>query len=121
MPIEFYQELFQKFIDGSISAQSFETTFLQAFKAEPSRMSKELYTILETVFEAVDCYWEECLPGEETNYTISEVQLRKEVSQQLVKLALLEQKTDHQPLNLLTRLRNRVGRFLTVFKSKANP
>lgn len=35
--------------------------------------------ILNGVFGAVDSYWNECLPGQETAFEISEQQLRKEV------------------------------------------
>ncbi|MEI2354918.1 colicin immunity domain-containing protein [Mesobacillus zeae] len=41
---------------------------------------------LKRSFEAVDCYWHECLPGQETAFEISEQQLRKEVNEALVKL-----------------------------------
>ncbi|MFD4819495.1 colicin immunity domain-containing protein [Peribacillus butanolivorans] len=29
------------------------------------------------MFESADCYWYECLPGQETSFEISEQQLRK--------------------------------------------
>lgn len=44
------------------------------------------FEILNGVFEAVDSYWNECLPGQENASEISEQQLRKEVSEALVKI-----------------------------------
>ncbi|MDN4608790.1 colicin immunity domain-containing protein [Sporosarcina highlanderae] len=45
-------------------------------------MGNTLFEILNGVFESVDCYWHECLPGQETAFEISEQQPRKEVSDQ---------------------------------------
>ncbi|MGW9019151.1 colicin immunity domain-containing protein, partial [Priestia megaterium] len=42
------------------------------------------------VFESAECYWHECLPGQETSFEISEQQLRKEVNEALIKLNELQ-------------------------------
>jgi hypothetical protein len=49
-------------------------------------MDKKQFEILNGVFEAADCYWHECNPGQETAFEISEQQLRKEVKEALIKL-----------------------------------
>jgi hypothetical protein len=84
-----YKKLMQDFINEVITVDDFERDYLKTFKNETERMCKPLFEILNGVFEAVDCYWHECLPGQETAFEISEQQLRKEVSEALVKLSSL--------------------------------
>ncbi len=81
-----YKKLIEDFINEVISVEEFERTYLKTFKNETERMDNTLFEILNGVFEAVDCYWHECLPGQETAFEISEKQLRKEVSEALLKL-----------------------------------
>lgn len=81
-----YKRLMQDFINEVITVEDFEHDYLNTFKNETERMDNTLFEILNGVFEAVDCYWHKCLPGQETAFEISEQQLRKEVSEALVKL-----------------------------------
>lgn len=81
-----YKRLMEDFINEIITVEDFERDYLYTFKNETERMGNTLFEILNGVFEAVDCYWHECLPGQETAFVISEQQLRKEVSGALVKL-----------------------------------
>jgi hypothetical protein len=81
-----YKRLMEDFINEIITVEDFERDYLRTFKNETERMDNTLFEILNGVFEAVDCYWHECLPGQETAFEISEKQLRKEVSEALVKL-----------------------------------
>ncbi|MGG1679482.1 colicin immunity domain-containing protein [Neobacillus sp. NRS-1170] len=83
-----YKKLMKDFIDQVITVEDFEREYLKTFKNETERMDNTLFEILNgvLVFEAVDCYWHECLPGQETAFEISEQQLRKEVSEALDKL-----------------------------------
>lgn len=74
------------FINEEITVEDFERDYLKIFKNETENMDMPLFEILNGVFEAVDCYWHECLPGQETAFEISEQQLRKEVNEALVKL-----------------------------------
>jgi hypothetical protein len=76
----------EDFINEVITVEDFESEYLITFKNETESMGDTLFEILNGVFEAVDCYWHECLPGQETAFEISEQQLRKEVSETLVKL-----------------------------------
>jgi hypothetical protein len=84
-----YKKLMEDFIDEVITVEDFERDYLKTFKNETERMDNTLFEILNGVFEAVDCYWHECLPGQETAFEISEKQLRKEVSEALDKLNIL--------------------------------
>ncbi|WP_252504013.1 colicin immunity domain-containing protein [Sporosarcina sp. Marseille-Q4943] len=81
-----YKRLMEDFINEIIPVEDFERDYLYTFKNETERMGNTLFEILNEVFESVDCYWHECLPGQETAFEISEQQLRKEVSDALVKL-----------------------------------
>ena len=81
-----YKKLIEDFINEIITVEEFERDYLNTFKNETERMGGTLFEILNGVFESVDCYWHECLPGQETAFEISEQQLRKEVSEALDKL-----------------------------------
>ncbi|CAM3900884.1 colicin immunity domain-containing protein [Mesobacillus zeae] len=80
-----YKRLMRDFINETITVEDFERDYLNTFKNETERMDNTLFGILNGVFEAVDCYWHERLRGQETAFEISEQQLRKEVSEALVK------------------------------------
>jgi len=77
------------FINRDIAIEDFERDYLYNFKNETEVMGDTIFEILNPVFDAVDCYWHECLPGQETAFEISEEQLRKEVANALVKLNVL--------------------------------
>jgi Bacterial self-protective colicin-like immunity len=81
-----YKKLMKDFIDEVITVEDFESEYLKTFKNDTEGMDNTLFEILNGVFAAVDCYWHECLPGQETAFEISEQQLRKEVCEALVKL-----------------------------------
>ncbi|NMH74576.1 hypothetical protein HF078_15930 [Bacillus sp. RO2] len=81
-----YKKLMKDFIDEVITVEDFERDYLKTLKNETERIDYTLFEILNRVFEAVDCYWHECLPGQETAFEISEQQLRKEVRDALVKM-----------------------------------
>ncbi|MED0668189.1 colicin immunity domain-containing protein [Bacillus badius] len=81
-----YKRLMEDFIDEVITVEDFEDAYLNGFKNETERIDDTLFDILNGIFEAIDCYWHECLLRQETAFEISEQQLRKEVSEALVKL-----------------------------------
>ena len=80
-----YKEIMEKFLDEKMSADEFQTQYLIKFIEWNDRMDMAQFEILNGVFEAADCYWHECLPGQ-TDFEISEQQLRKEVNEALIKL-----------------------------------
>ncbi|TDL92738.1 hypothetical protein E2R55_06905 [Vibrio vulnificus] len=81
-----YKRLMKDFINEVITVEEFEREYLITIKEETERMGSPLFEILNGVFEAVDCYWHECLPGQETAFEISEQRLRKEVNEALILL-----------------------------------
>lgn len=85
-----YKQLIEDFLNKKITADEFQTQYFKIFKESDDRLGGELFLILNGVFESADCYWHECLPGQETPFEISEQQLRKEVNGALVKLNKLQ-------------------------------
>lgn len=81
-----YKDLMVKFLTSEQSADEFQTVYMKKFIKWDDRMTEDQFEILNAVFEAADCYWHECLPGQETTFEISEQQLRKEVTEALRKL-----------------------------------
>lgn len=86
MLVSNYKKLMMDFMNEDISVDDFERDYLKMFKNETVRMDEDLFNVLNAVFEAIDCYWYECLPGQETTFEISEQQLRIEVATALKKL-----------------------------------
>ncbi|MFP7487816.1 colicin immunity domain-containing protein [Priestia filamentosa] len=81
-----YRKLIEAFLEGNITADEFQDQYLSKFLKWNDNLDDELFLILNDVFESADCYWKECLPGQETGFEISEQQLRKEVHEALVRL-----------------------------------
>lgn len=81
-----YKDLMMKFLTDKLSADEFQTVYMKRFIECDDRMTEAQFEILNAVFETADCYWHECLPGQETTFEISEQQLRKEVTEALRKL-----------------------------------
>lgn len=81
-----YKDLMVKFLTGELSADEFQTVYMKKFIEWDDRMTEAQFEILNAVFEAADCYWHECLPGQETPFEISEQQLRKEITEALFRL-----------------------------------
>ena len=73
-----YQTLIRDFVDGGLPVDEFERRYLADFKAEPGGMDPALFTILDRLFGAVDAYWSEVEPGQESPFLISEHRLREE-------------------------------------------
>ncbi|GIN86756.1 hypothetical protein J6TS2_31420 [Heyndrickxia sporothermodurans] len=86
-----YKRLMEDFINEVITVEDFERDYLNMFKNVTEKLDNTLFEILNGVFEAVDCYWHECLPGQETAFEISEQQLRKEVNEALVNLNSIDE------------------------------
>lgn len=86
MNVNKYKQMMVDFLEEKMSADEFQTQYLQKFIEWDDRMDEILFEILNAVFESADCYWHECLPGQETSFEISEQQLRNEVNEELIKL-----------------------------------
>lgn len=85
-----YKELIERFLNGDLAADEFQTQYLKKFKECDDVLDDDTFRILNGVFESADCYWHECIPGQETNFEISEQQLRKEVTEALRQLNKLQ-------------------------------
>ncbi|PEJ56852.1 hypothetical protein CN692_14765 [Bacillus sp. AFS002410] len=85
-----YKKLIEDLLTREITADEFQTRSFETFKEANDKINTSLFEILNGVFESADCYWHECQAGEETNFEISEEQLRKEVAEALVKLNKLD-------------------------------
>jgi hypothetical protein len=86
MTAEQYRAMISSFVGGHMPADRFEREFLEAFLDEPADMDDELFRILDELFGAVDAYWPECGPGEETAFVISEDTLRHQAEGALERL-----------------------------------
>lgn len=74
------------FLEGKLSAIEFQTRYMEEFLKGNDKLVEGYFEILNGAFESADCYWQECLPGQETSFEISEQQLRKEIYEALFKL-----------------------------------
>jgi hypothetical protein len=78
-----YKNLIESLLDGTISMNAFESTFLKAFKALPVA-EQQLYVVLRPLWSVVETYADDCLPGQETLEQSSELLVRQ-VAKQLLK------------------------------------
>jgi hypothetical protein len=83
---EKYRQLIQPFVEGILPVNEFETAYLKEFKAETEIIDADLSKVLDHLFACVDSYWHECEEGLESQFEISEAQLRKEAKISLQKL-----------------------------------
>lgn len=56
MKLEKYKVLISKFVEGELSADEFETAYLDMFKSEEGFFGEEMYEILQELFCRVDAY-----------------------------------------------------------------
>ncbi|MFP7159450.1 colicin immunity domain-containing protein [Priestia aryabhattai] len=90
MLVDKCKQLIEEFLNEKITADEFQDQYIKTFKKSNEKLSNGLFVILNDVFESADCYWHECLPGQETSFEISKQELRKEVTIGLTKLQELE-------------------------------
>ena len=81
--LTFYLALIEAFVCGRLPPSEFEQRYLRAFKAEDEPIEPAVYSVLEPLFSDIDAYSPECPPGEETDFTISEAQLRDQAARAL--------------------------------------
>lgn len=72
-----FKDLIQDYITGKISVKEFEKRYndFYGFGFEPN--NERLFNILDRLFCEIDLYWENCQPGQESDFEISEPELRK--------------------------------------------
>jgi hypothetical protein len=81
-----YKDLIQTFLDGNLPIGEFETRYLAAFKNEPGEMDKQLFLILEDLFEDLDAYSPIWTQEDESPIRITEQRLRQEAVKALAQL-----------------------------------
>ncbi|MDM8528268.1 colicin immunity domain-containing protein [Anaerolineales bacterium HSG24] len=86
MTLNDYESMLRAFLDKTLSVEEFETKYLVAVKKETGKMNPQLYDILQELFWAVDSYWPDCSPDEETPFIISLDTLRQAVEKTLLQL-----------------------------------
>jgi hypothetical protein len=86
MTADKYADLIQGFLRNEVTAQEFESLFLNWFKSDPGGMARPVFQVLDSLFAAVDAYWPECKPGQETKWMISEEELRRQAAKALEQL-----------------------------------
>ncbi|MEP9408997.1 colicin immunity domain-containing protein [Peribacillus frigoritolerans] len=89
MFINKYKQIMVDFLEGNMSADEFQTRYMEIFLKANDKLDEAHFEILNGVFESADCYWHECFPGQETSSEISEQQLRNEINEALIKLNIL--------------------------------
>ncbi|MGG3887557.1 colicin immunity domain-containing protein [Metabacillus fastidiosus] len=85
-----YMKLIESFLKNEINVGEFEKRYLRSFKDETEKLGENLFIILNDLFESVDRYWNECKPGEETDYEISEEQLKVDAEKAFQNLLYLQ-------------------------------
>ena len=78
MSIEEYKQLILSFLSHEISVSAFETRYLSAMKSQECGMGREVFFILQDLFEDVDAYTHYWPPPPDLHYVISEDELRHE-------------------------------------------
>jgi Bacterial self-protective colicin-like immunity len=86
-----YQDLIRAFVNQTLAVQDFETLYLEAFKSQHQGLHPRLFAILDQLFADVDAYSPICLPGEETDFCISESSLRQRAIDALKQLEAVTQ------------------------------
>lgn len=81
-----YKSLIEDFLEGKISAQEFERSYLSKFKNEPGGMDHALYEILQELFSAVDSYSPNATSKDKDPFTTSEETLKEEARSSLRRL-----------------------------------
>jgi len=56
MLVDDYRGLIERFVNGGMTADTFESLYLRRFKAETREMSADVFGALDTLFGAVDAY-----------------------------------------------------------------
>ncbi|HZG72755.1 MAG TPA: colicin immunity domain-containing protein [Chondromyces sp.] len=62
-----YIKLIEAFLKNEIDVEEFEKIYFETFlnDLDEKELDEESFTILNNLFESVDCYWHECKPREE--------------------------------------------------------
>ena len=85
-----YKLLLEKFLDGTMPVDEFQTVYLDRFKTEQRSLNDALYEILEGVFGDVDSLTtDQQLLAENPDFYLDESQLREKIRQASIQLGEL--------------------------------
>lgn len=76
MRVEEYKQLIRSFLSEAITASEFEARYLSAMKSQERGMGREVFFILQDLFEDVDAYTHYWPPPPGLHHVISEDELR---------------------------------------------
>ena len=80
MEIKEYYCLLRKFLDSNISIDEFVYLYSSTLRNETRQMDREVFAVLEDLFEDVDAYVPELLPEKETSLAITKDTLIVEIN-----------------------------------------
>jgi Bacterial self-protective colicin-like immunity len=81
-----YKTLIEDYLNNAVDADELTARFYDYFYGEDEGLDKELFLILNDIFESLDCYMPGTLPEQETDTRINETTLRKELGEELRRL-----------------------------------
>jgi hypothetical protein len=86
-----YVELIRRFVDGRISASTFESDYLRMFKNEKTFFAPHVFEVLDELFADVDAFCPD--PALRSEGDLSEEQLRVKCAEVLNKLGYVGNRT----------------------------
>lgn len=92
MRLDFYKDLITRYLQGTMTAEQFQLAYQAEFKQEKGGMDRELFLILQDLFEDVDAYWPLWSEEEESPTQLTEKSLRMEVITALQQLEVYQQR-----------------------------
>jgi Bacterial self-protective colicin-like immunity len=86
-----YRILLNRFVEGAISPEEFQSAYLSRFKNEDKILDEPLFDLLDSLFGDVDAFTNDLeLLTENPGFYLDEVALREKTAQALKKLAKIE-------------------------------
>lgn len=87
-----YAMLLNRFLDGKISTEEFQCTYLRCFKNEDRKLDESLFELLDELFGDVDAFCtDQELLAENPDFYVDEAALREKTAQSLQRLIQLQQ------------------------------
>jgi len=102
LSIDEYVQLIRDFLSGAIPAPDFETRYLSAMKSQERDLGREVFFILQDLFDDVDAYTHFWPSPPDLNHVISEDELRQEAQIALDALEKLDAAGDNTSTELGT-------------------
>jgi hypothetical protein len=90
IPIETYKSIIGAFLDQSIPIDEFEAQYNALILRDSGSHTEAEFRILNRLFAELDAYSPEIAPGKETNFLISERELRRQAAIALEQLDKLK-------------------------------